>query len=100
MEEAHITPTVPTVVPVLLDAEMLRRRLKPSSNRAVFRNWLARAVARHAFPQGLRVGDRIRAWREDEVLAWLDSRERGGRFDGTRPRRESARGIEPRQAIA
>ena len=73
-----------TVVPVLLNVEALRQRLKPHLKPTTFHNWLNRASAHYGFPQGLRLGERTRAWREDEVMAWLESRERGGRFDGRR----------------
>lgn len=73
-----------TVVPVLLNSEALRKRLKPHLKPTTFHNWLHRAITVYGFPQGLRLGARTRAWREDEVMAWLGSRERGGCFDGRR----------------
>jgi hypothetical protein len=74
-----------TVLPALLSAEALRQRLRPNLGARSFRNWLWRAITDQGFPKGVRIGERSCAWREDEVLAWLESRERGGRFDGKRP---------------
>jgi hypothetical protein len=73
-----------TVLPALLSAEALRQRLRPNLSAGSFRNWLWRAITEQSFPKGVRIGERSCAWREDEVLAWLESRERGGRFDGRR----------------
>ena len=36
------------------------------------------AMARGDFPKPLKLGARGVAWREQEVLAWIDSRPRGG----------------------
>jgi hypothetical protein len=74
-----------TTLPRLLTSEALRERVKPHLALASWRNWLARAIALHGFPKGLRLGERTVSFREDEVLAWLEARERGGRFDGKRP---------------
>ena len=73
-----------TLLPALLSAEALRLRLRPTLNKASFRNWLWHAICDMGFPKGIRIGLRSCSWREDEVLRWLESRERGGRFDGVR----------------
>jgi len=73
-----------TVLPALLSAEALRLRLRPGLSKGSWRNWLWRAITEQDFPKAVRIGDRICAWREDEVLKWLEGRERGGRFDGVR----------------
>ncbi len=73
-----------TVLPALLSAEALRLRLRPGLSKGSWRNWLWRAICDQGFPKGVRIGERTCAWREDEVLAWLEGRERGGRFDGMR----------------
>jgi len=73
-----------TILPALLSAESLRQRLRPTLGPASWRNWLWRAVTEWGFPKAVRIGERTCAWREDEVLAWLQTRERGGRFDGRR----------------
>jgi hypothetical protein len=77
-------------VPVLLDVNALRQRLKPHLKPTSFHTWLQAAIVRYDFPQGLRLGERTRAWRADEVVAWLESRARGGRFDGRRRTRGAA----------
>jgi hypothetical protein len=73
-----------TILPALLTAESLRQRLKPTLKPGSWRNWLWRAITEQSFPLGVRIGKRTCAWREDEVLAWLEACERGGRFDGRR----------------
>ncbi len=35
---------------------------------------LARYIAKQHFPRGIYLTPQTRVWREDEVLAWLDSR--------------------------
>jgi len=44
--------------------------------RGVVNNWpqLGRLIRDHGFPPGILIGPNTRAWREDEVEAWLDSR--------------------------
>ena len=44
--------------------------------RGIVTNWpsLRRLVERHGFPPGYRLGSQLRAWREDEVETWIDSR--------------------------
>ena len=42
------------------------------------RSSLYQAMAENDFPRPIRVGKRSVRWFEDEILAWLESRERGG----------------------
>jgi len=73
-----------TILPPLLSADALRQRLRPELSPGSWRNWLWRAISEWGFPKAVRIGERTCAWREDEVMRWLESRERGGRFDGRR----------------
>ncbi len=75
---------VTSALPTLLTTGELHRRLRPELSPASWRNWLWRAITAQGFPKAVRIGERTCAWREDEVLAWLEARERGGRFDGRR----------------
>lgn len=77
-------------VPTFLSRKALHARLKPELKPLSFANWLGRAVAKWGFPEPVRFGARGVSWREDEVIAWLDSRPRGGRFDGRRSGRGEA----------
>jgi hypothetical protein len=45
-------------------------------DRDIVRNWttLGRLINEQGFPPGIRIGAQARAWREDEVEAWLESR--------------------------
>lgn len=45
------------------------------SNRMTLRRW----IAEHGFPAGMQLGPNSVAWREDEVEAWLASRQRPAR---------------------
>ena len=40
------------------------------NNRATLSRW----IKNHGFPKGLLLGPNTRAWKEDEVEAWLQSR--------------------------
>jgi hypothetical protein len=73
------------LIPKLLPRIVLHQCLRPEMKPRAFANWLWRAEREQGFPEPVRTGKRSCAWREDEVLAWLESRERGGRFDGRRP---------------
>ena len=42
------------------------------------RSSLYEAMAQRGFPRPIRIGPRSVRWFEDEVLAWMESRERGG----------------------
>ena len=42
------------------------------------RSSLYEAMAKHNFPRPIRITARTVRWFEDEVLAWMESRERGG----------------------
>jgi hypothetical protein len=44
--------------------------------RGVVSNWvtLARWIEREGFPPGKRLGPNTRAWRDDEIEAWLETR--------------------------
>jgi len=78
-------PATTIVVPLLLDAEALRQRLRANLTKGSWRNWLARVTKSQGFPKPLCLGSRgSLAWDENEVLAWLQERRRGGRFDGRR----------------
>ena len=56
----------------LLDRHEVERMVRMS------RSTLYEAMAAGEFPRPIRVGKRSVRWKEDEVLAWLESRERGG----------------------
>jgi hypothetical protein len=73
----------------LLTSEALHQRLHPDLTVGSWRNWLKLAIKGRAFPEGIRVGDRAVLWSEAEVISWLESRPRGGRFDGRRRTRGS-----------
>jgi predicted DNA-binding transcriptional regulator AlpA len=51
-------------------------RFRDLRERNVVTNWptLLRLIQREKFPPGMRLGAQTRAWREDEVEGWLDSR--------------------------
>jgi hypothetical protein len=85
MEQGQHYAATPSL-PSLFSSSALRQRLQPGLALGSWRNWLKQAIRKHGFPAGVRIGDRAVAWREDEVLAWLESRPRGGRFDGRRRR--------------
>jgi hypothetical protein len=91
MEQQQHTEPRARSLPALLTSSALHQRLHPDLTLGSWRNWLKLAIKKHAFPAGVRVGDRAVLWREDEVLAWLEGRPRGGRFDGRR-RSHGARG--------
>ena len=42
------------------------------------RSTLYEAMAERRFPRPIRVGKRAVRWIEDEILEWMESRERGG----------------------
>ena len=48
------------------------------------RSALYKAIAEGTFPQPIRVTKRGVRWFEDEVVAWMESRERGGSESKTR----------------
>jgi predicted DNA-binding transcriptional regulator AlpA len=58
----------------------------------IVNNWqtLKRWIRDQSFPPGIMLGGNTRAWREDEIEAWLASRPiAGGRQDGdSRPKAE------------
>ena len=45
-----------------------------TSRLAVSRSSLYRLVRDHQFPKPLKIGDGRSAWREDEVVAWIEAR--------------------------
>jgi len=47
--------------------------------RGIVGNWvtLLRWIEREGFPPGIKLGPHSRAWREDEIEAWLSSRPAG-----------------------
>jgi predicted DNA-binding transcriptional regulator AlpA len=51
-------------------------RFRDLKQRGVVFNWttLARLIREQGFPPGTRIGAQARAWAEDEVEAWLQSR--------------------------
>jgi Prophage CP4-57 regulatory protein (AlpA) len=51
-------------------------RFPDLEDRDIVRNWttLGRLIKEQGFPPGIRIGAQARAWREDEVEAWLESR--------------------------
>jgi predicted DNA-binding transcriptional regulator AlpA len=51
-------------------------RFRDLRERGICGNWpmMRRLIERHGFPPGIRLGTQMRAWREDEVEAWIDSR--------------------------
>jgi hypothetical protein len=73
-----------TVVPQIFTKAALHARLRPDMSLAVFSNHLWRLMTEQGFPRPVRIGKRSCGWRGDEIMAWLQSRERGGRFDGKR----------------
>jgi predicted DNA-binding transcriptional regulator AlpA len=84
MHTENHSDTAGSALPVLLVSESLRLRLHPEMKTRSWKNWLWNAIKNHGFPKGLRLGARAVSWREDEVLRWVESRVRGGRFDGRR----------------
>ncbi len=56
-----------------------------------------RQEAKGEFPRRVRIGANSIAWFEDEVIAWLESRERGG---VKRPERAIAGGAKRRAELA
>ena len=56
----------------LLDRHEVERMVRKS------RSALYQAMADGEFPKPIRVGKRSVRWFEDEVLGWMESRERGG----------------------
>ena len=57
------------MTPTLLRFADLRER-GIVANWVTLRNW----IAREGFPPGRKLGPNTRAWTEDEVAAWLNSR--------------------------
>jgi predicted DNA-binding transcriptional regulator AlpA len=51
-------------------------KFKDPKERGVVTNWptLLRWIADEGFPAGIKLGPNVRAWREDEIEAWLESR--------------------------
>ena len=85
MQDAIETPSLPNFLP----RATLHQRLKPNLTPRAFDNWLARATAKAGFPPAVRLGARSVGWAEPAVVEWVNSRPRGGRFDG---KRDPARG--------
>ena len=54
--------------PLIRFADLKERNIV--RNRATLHNW----VQREGFPPGRMIGPNTRAWTEDEVAAWLNSR--------------------------
>ena len=52
------------------------------------RSTLYQAIAEGTFPKPIRVGKRSVRWFEDEIVAWIESRKRGG-SDSNAVRRSS-----------
>jgi predicted DNA-binding transcriptional regulator AlpA len=54
-------------------------RFADLKERGVINNWqtLRRWIEREAIPPGIMLGPNCRAWAEDEIDAWLDSRPKG-----------------------
>jgi predicted DNA-binding transcriptional regulator AlpA len=78
-----------TAVPTMLSARALHRLLRADLSTQSFRNYLHRVMKSEGFPRPLRLGSRgALAWPENEIVAWLASRQRGGGFDGARVRRD------------
>ncbi len=67
-----------------MDREQLRITIKPAMTRAVFANWVAPRDTLQGFPLPVRTGARSVSWRAVEVLAWIETRARGGVFGGRR----------------
>lgn len=80
-EAAH-TPPAPIPELQLADREQLHASLKPKLKSGSFRNWLDARIQKDGFPEPIRVSDRKCMWSVPAVLAWLEGRPRGGRFDG------------------
>ena len=51
-------------------------RFSDLKQRGIVGNWpmLRRMVERDGFPPGVRLGAQMRAWPEEEIEAWLESR--------------------------
>lgn len=51
-------------------------RFPDLKHRNIVRNWptLLRLINREGFPAGVRLGSNMRAWPEDEIEAWIESR--------------------------
>lgn len=56
----------------LLDRREVERMVRMS------RSSLYQAMAENGFPRPIRVGKRSVRWIEDEILEWMERRERGG----------------------
>jgi hypothetical protein len=54
-------------------------KFKDLKDRGIVTNWptLLRWIADEGFPAGVKLGPNVRAWREDEVEAWLANRPSG-----------------------
>jgi hypothetical protein len=87
MQDIPVSASLPNFLP----RRTLHQRLKPNLVPRAFDNWLARAMAKSGFPAPVRLGARSVAWDEQAVLRWIQSRPRGGIFDGKRGRQ--TRGI-------
>lgn len=80
-----MTEQIPdTTIPRLLVKPLLRKRIHPDMKPQSFANWLYKAIKERGFPAPIRTGKRSCAFREDEVLTWIEARERGGMFNGRR----------------
>jgi hypothetical protein len=51
-------------------------RFKDLQSRGIINNWpmLKRRIERDGFPPGILIGQNQRAWIENEVVAWINSR--------------------------
>ncbi len=51
-------------------------RFRDLKEQHIVENWttLLRLIDREGFPAGVRLGPNMRAWPEDEIEAWLESR--------------------------
>lgn len=72
-------------IPRMLDRGQLYQLLGRGQKRGSFDNWLWRVTRDKAFPRPVAISDRRVAWRDDEVLAWLEAQPRSDRTRSPRP---------------
>jgi prophage regulatory protein len=59
-------------------SKKLLRRIEVESRTGLSRSTIYAWMAQGAFPRPVKLGARIVAWREDDVVSWLDSQSAEG----------------------
>lgn len=59
-------------------SKKLLRRIEVESRTGLSRSTIYAWMAQGAFPRPVKLGARIVAWREDDVVSWLDSQSTEG----------------------